>query len=109
MSFISRAKLCAGARSCGVQMRIDSAAMSASGTLIVKIDCQPKALTKSPPITGPTAVVEKADKRHNAECEARRLRSGRVAALAQNPHRRRIGARRADAEQDAHRHQSGED
>ena len=59
MSFISRAK--AGARSCGVQMRIDSAAMSANGTLIVKIDCQPNALTKSPPITGPTAVVEKAE------------------------------------------------
>ena len=41
--------------------------MSANGTLIVKIDCQPNALTKRPPITGPTAVVEKAAKRQKAE------------------------------------------
>jgi hypothetical protein len=36
--------------------------MSANGTLMLKIDCQPNALTKSPPMTGPTAVVEKAER-----------------------------------------------
>ncbi len=61
MSLISRLNVCAGARSAGVQIRIDTAAINASGTLTVKIDCQPKALTKSPPMTGPTAVVEKAE------------------------------------------------